>query len=192
MMSRIVLFGVAWLGLSGWAVASPPVKLALADCGAVSGGVSAKAEVWFGAHAGAYRPYLTECRVRDGRGRVVLKIVALRQDAAARHHRLYFYHGKPWDGQDSTALMNADPVPLPVILTPGDRAVGHLQEGLFGEGPGTKSVSFEDWRGDWPRRIVMRVAGAAVLGTYCTPPLIWNAGQDEFVQSKGPAYTGCK
>ncbi|GLQ97607.1 hypothetical protein [Dyella mobilis] len=192
-MKRLWLALMVGLGAMPSAFAkAPTAKLDLATCRAPASGLPENLAALLGEHAKTYAPYAVICPVVNSRGVEVLKILALREDEAAAANHLYFIHGKPWDGVNGALLHDAgDPVPNPIVLTAGDKAVGTLPEPLFSDGPGDTTISFGDWHGDMPGRISTRVDNAGVLQTFCPPPLVWNAARGRYVALPGEEFGAC-
>lgn len=188
---RLIVLIICGALLSNACSAELPIKLNLSSCHVPPNGIPASLVTLIGPHAKHYVPYLVLCPVKDQSDSTVLQILALRADKAAAQHQLYFLHGKPWNESNGADLNDTDPLPRPIILTMTDKVIGHLPELLFRDGPGSTSVSFTDWHSGLPHRIFVRVDGAAVLGTYCPPPLIWSAAHGRYIEKPGPRFQAC-
>jgi hypothetical protein len=172
------------------AIAAPTGRLATGACPAASPAVAAATAPLLGPHAAIYAPFIKQCAVLNAAGQPALFVVALQRQAAYNKHSLYFIKGQPWNGTDDTT--NADPIPLPILLSPAGQVLGRLSEYLYNDEAGDLTVKFSHWTSGIPQHISLRVDNAGVVGAYCPPPLTWNIATQHYIQVKGDELGVCR
>ena len=107
-----------------------------------------------------YGAYVQQCPVRGLDGGLALTVVTLRVDRAMADnffaHRLY-----------------AD-LPKPLLRGPKGQTLGHLPENFPEEPPSALHVTFTDWVGGMPRRVMLYEAGESAIEPHALDPLVWD------------------
>jgi len=117
-------------------------------------------------------PHIVQlCPLHAPDGRVVLSVLTLRFD-------LFDAAGVPESELDPTVPV--DPAPSPRIFDPQGLVLGELPEAFPTGVPGEFRVVFTDWHDGFPYRIEMREIGAAAMGTYDLPPMLWNVARHRY------------
>lgn len=113
-----------------------------------------------------YRKFTRICGVGPSPKRPVLYIMAIWVDD--------YYSAQP-------GVVQAEDIPLPILITKQGSRLGSLPLSFPGEGPLSIEVRFLDWRQNWPHQIRLATSTLAVGDPPKVRPLYWDRNEKRFV-----------